>query len=238
MNLIFCVLMLVALPLLSYGQEMVKYSADFTFDDGIYLSFEDFKNNNPIPVTHIVSHLDIRESDYLEQVLVYDSVVYYDNLYEERRASVEDLWGFCSRNRVFIGFGVSGSINNPEFFDFYPLLNIGAVSFFTAVESYYRTFSTGPNVGVGGYDPMLDNQVTVTESEQVQLLLEFRTGKIILVGRGELASVPVDLVRQILQSDKPLLAEYDALSNRDKKQKGMFYLRRFNDRNPVYFPDL
>jgi hypothetical protein len=215
---------------------MVEYTPDFEFKDGLYLSFQDFKNNNPIPITHIVSEFDIRLPDYLDRVLEDDTVTYYDNLFEERSTAIEDLWGYAQRGKVFIAFGEEGSFNNPEFFSFYPLLSIGAVSFFSGVEAYYRTMNAGPNMGVGFADPMMNNTMTVTETGQVQLLLEFKTGKILLVGRGELGSAPIGLVQQVLAPDVVLATEFNALTQREQKQKGMFYLRKFNERNPIYFP--
>ena len=231
------------IPLAGQGQNKVEYSADFVFNDGLYITFEDFKNNNPIPITHILSDYDIRDPEYLNIIVSQDSVVYYDNLFEERSIAVKDLWGYCKRNKVFIAFGEESTYNNPSFFDFYPLVNIGAFSFFTAVESYYRTMSAGTNMGMGmgatgmGYrDPMMNNDLTVTESEQVQLLLQFSTGKILLGKRGNLGNLPVDLVSRLIKSDQQLSSEFESLSLRDQKLKGMFYLRRYNQRNPISFP--
>lgn len=223
----------------AYAQRIVEYSSDFVFKEGLYITFEDFKNNNPVPITHILSDYDIRDEDYLEQVLGEDSIIYFDNLYEERQLSVVKIWGFCVKNRVYIGFGASSSFDNPEFFDFYPLLNVGRLSFFTAYEQYYRTISTGPNVGmgVGFYDPMFNNDMTVTETGQVQLMLDYDSGKTLLVARGELGFAPPELVLHVLQRDPVLLEEYRLLNPRDQKQKSMFFLRRFNERNPIYFPE-
>ena len=229
-------ILFVLFPLTSIGQEMVQYTSDYRFKTGLYVSFDDFKNNNPIPITHVLSNYDIRDSDYLHQVLEHDSVVYFDNLYEERTKAVQDLWGFCEGGRIFIGFGADRSFDNPEFFDFFPLVNIGAVSLFTAVESFYRSLNTRPSMAVGFPDPMYDNRMTVTDSEQVQLLLDFRTGKILLAKRGNLGLVPIELVSQVIKSDSVLLHEYSTLSIKDQKQKGVFFIRRFNERNPIYFP--
>lgn len=222
------------------AQNKVEYNADFVFKDGVYLSFEDFKNNNPIPVTHTVTDFDIRNPDYLDLVVGQDSIIYFDNLFEERVIASEDIWGFCKRNKVFIAFGAESSFDNPEFFGFYPLVNIGAFSFFTAVESYYTTMPSGPamgmGVGVGFRDPMMNNDMTVTETGQVQLFLQFSTGKILLAKRGELGHLPLDLVSQLIKPDAALATEFEALSLRDQKFKGMFFLRRYNERNPIYFP--
>lgn len=227
------------------GQNKIEYTPNFEFKEGLYIGFEDFKNNNPIPITHVVSDFDIRDEDYLQNVLSADSVIYFDNMYEERRLAVVDLWGYCMQNRVFVGFGEKGSFNNPEFFDFYPLLSIGRVSFFTAYEQYYRMMNAGPNIGfgigagmgMGMRDPMWNNDMTVTETGQVQLMLDVDTGKILLVARGELGFADPKLVVHILQRDPVLLTEYNALSPKEQKQKSMFYLRKFNERNPIYFPE-
>ena len=236
MSFRWVILCLMFLPISTLGQTMVEYSPDFKFKDGLYITFDDFKNNNPIPITHIISNYDIRDADYLEQVLQDDSVVYYDNLFEERAVAVERLWGFCQKNRVFIGFGAGRSYNNPEFFDFFPLINIGAISFFTAVESYYTTMDASPSMGIGFNDPMMNNNVTVTQSEQVQLLLHFKTGKVLLGKRGDLGGLPTDLVSDLIRSDIVLLTEFQSLSTKDQKQKGMFFIRKLNQRNPISFP--
>lgn len=223
------------------GQNKIEYTPDFDFKEGLYIGFEDFKNNNPIPITHIVSDYDIRDEDYLQNVLSADTVVYFDNTYEERILAVTDLWGYCMQNRVFVGFGEKGSFNNPEFFDFYPLLSLGRVSFFTAYEQYYRTMNTAPSMGMGMgmgmVDPMWNNDMTVTETGQVQLMLDFDTGKILLVARGELGFAQPELVMHVLKRDPVLLEEYKVLSPREQKQKSMFYFRKFNERNPIYFPE-
>ena len=234
--------MIAFLPLSISAQQMVKYNSEFQFQDGLYISFEDFKNNNPIPITHTVTDFDIRDPDYLDLVVDQDSIIYFDNLFKERVIPTRSMWGFCKRNKVFIAFGAESSFNNPEFFGFYPLVNIGAFSFFSAVESYYSTMSSGPSMGMGvgtgvGFrDPMMNNDVTVTQTEQVQLLLQFSTGTILLAKRGALGHFPVDLVSQLIKPDVALATEFESLSLRDQKLKGMFFLRRFNERNPIYFP--
>lgn len=231
-----CFYLVLLLPYSVLSQQRIVYSTEFVFKEGIYLSFQDFKNNNPVPITYIISDLDIRSEDYIDEVLSYDTVHFYDNLLEERRVATDNIWGYCKRNRVFVAFGEKQSYNNPEFFDFYPLLNIGAVSYFSATEAYYRTMSVGPQVGIGFRDPMMNDQMTVTETGQVQLLLEFSSGRLLLANRGELRSTPPELVSDLIRSDPVLLMEFQALAVRDQKLKGMFYIRKFNERNPIYFP--
>jgi len=228
------------LPFLSSGQEMVQYSSDFRFKDGIYLSFADFKNNNPVPITYIVSNEDIRLKDYLERVLQGDSVTYYDNLLEERTASVYSLWGFCQGGKVFVGYGASSSYMNPAYFDFFPLISIGKLSLLTALESSYQAFPTSPTAGMAIGMSTIGNDFGVGDNyyidqSQVQLILDMHNGKLIRVGTGDLSSISPDLLQSLIEDDPALLAEYTALDRRERGKQAIYYIRRYNERNPLYF---
>src|SRR5687767_11858453 len=49
--------------------DSIPYSKDFKFTPGIYLSFQDFKNNGPIPVSRIVSNYDKNSLDFFKKEL-------------------------------------------------------------------------------------------------------------------------------------------------------------------------
>jgi hypothetical protein len=228
-------------PSLVDGQEMIQYSSDFRFKDGIYLSFADFKNNNPVPITYIVSNEDIRLPDYLERVLQGDSVSYYDNLLEERTASVYALWGFCQGGRVFVGYGAIGSFTNPAYFDFFPLITIGRLSLLTALESSYQSFPSSPTAGMAIGMSTIGNDFGVGDNyyidqSQVQLILDMRNGKLIRVGTGDLSSISPDLLQSLIEDDPALLTEFTALERRERSKQAIYYVRRYNERNPIYFP--
>lgn len=224
--------MLFSLPLLA--QEKVAYTSDFQFKDGIYLSFDDFKNNNPIPITHIVSNHNIQASDYLETVLNEKEVVYYDNLYEERKVNSIDVWGFSQNGKVSIGHGSAQSIRNPSYFGWYPLVLIGSICYFPAVELEYRSMPIPPSFGAqpGNYH----RQETFYEDRvQVHLLIEFSTGKTIRLSTGQLDAIPTGIIEDLIYKDTKLHDEFIALSKKEKKNKAMFFIRKFNQNNPIYF---
>lgn len=229
----------------SFAQQKLQYDEEFKFKDGIYLSFLDFKNNNPVPITHILSELDIRAKDYLEQVLYSDTLLYYDNLLEERSVDVRQVWGFCASGKVHIGFNTVE--RNPRWDDrhWFPLITIGEYSYFTAYMLVTRfipaspTMMPGMGVGIGGgmYGSSMNGDGNYyQESVPVQMLLEFRTGNLIQLATGDLNTVSPELLARLLESDSKLLAEYESKSKRDQKLSAMYYIRRFNERNPIYFP--
>lgn len=226
-----------------FSQQRVAYSPDFDFKEGVYLSFADFKNNNPIPITHIYSELDIRQEDYLERVLSLDTLIYYDNLLEERAVKTASVWGFSKRNKVYIGINtVQGSADRQDR-DWFPILSIGAYSYFSATIIVTRFMPPTAGMGMGSFgvgmmgDPMFpDNGTYYDEAVTVHFLLEFATGSLIELGTGDLSSISPDLMMELLRPDPVLEAEFEAKSRSEQKQASMFYIRQFNQRNPIYLP--
>ena len=124
---------LVPIAFSSLAQQKAAYTPDFVFKEGIYLSFQDFKNNNPIPLTHIFSNFDIRSVDYVGQVLNAESITYFDNLFEERVVPVNKIWGFCSNNKIHVGINTVERSDRWYERDWFPLVSIGHYSYFTAI---------------------------------------------------------------------------------------------------------
>ena len=227
----------------AFAQQKVEYTNDFVFTEGIYLSFDDFKNNNPVPTTHILSTLDITGNDYLWQVLNTDSIIYYDNLLEERQTPTNRIWGFCANNKIHVGINTVERSERWEDRDWFPLISVGEYSYFTAIISVTRFMPPTPGAmmpsrGISMYnDPMFNDQGNYyQEPVPIQMLLDFSNGDFIQLATGDLNSISPKLMADLLQKDQVLLAEYLDKSGRDQKQTSMFYLRKFNQRNPIYFP--
>jgi hypothetical protein len=223
--------------------QRVAYSPDFEFKDGIYLSFLDFKNNNPVPITHLLSDFDIRASDYLLQVLDSDSITFYDNLLEERVVDVRSVWGYCKANRVYIGWNTVSGSERWEDRGWFPIVSLGAYSYFTAVMTMTRFVPPTPGVMMQSRGTIMDDGAmfpdqgsSYQESVPVQLLLDFSNGNVIQLGTGDLTAIAPATMRELLGRDVDLLREFDERSKRDQKQTSMFYIRLFNERNPIYFP--
>ena len=61
-----------------------------------------------------------------------------------------------------------------------------------------------------------------------QYLLDFKTGNVL--------DYDVESVELLLMTDPELHDEFAALSNKKQKQMKFLYIRKFNERNPLYFP--
>ena len=188
----------------SIAQQKVAYTPDFVFKEGIYLSFQDFKNNNPIPLTHILSNFDIRSVDYVGQVLNAEFITYFDNLFEERVVLVNKIWGFCSNNKIHVGINTVERSDRWDERDWFPLVSVGHYSYFTAIILVERFMAPTPGmmmpgVGMSMNDPMLNNQMnSFEESVTIQMLLDFSNGEFIQLASGDLNSISPKLMTFLL----------------------------------------
>lgn len=195
-------------------QQMVEFDLDFRFDDGIYLGFQDFRNNNPIPITHIISNHDIRLPDYMEQVTDADFITYFDPHGEQRSVATNDVWGYAFNGKAFIQYGDG----------FFRMPMMGTITHFTAAVTTYRMMS----------DPMMMNpgmmpyrEVPVQELRQ--FVLDMRSGVVV--------TYTEDNVLKMMGSEPDLIDAFLAQRKKQRQQSLMLYIRKHNDRYPLYFPE-
>lgn len=193
---------------------MVEFDPDFRFHDGIYLDFQDFKANNPIPITHIISAHDIRLPDFMELVTDEDVVTYFDMLGEQRSAATKDIWGYAHNGKAFISYGDG----------FFRMPMMGTITHFTAAVTTYRMMS----------DPMMMNpgmmpyrEVPVQELRQ--FVLDMRSGKVLPFSE--------DNVLTLMNSEPELVDAFLAQRKKQRQQSLMLYIRRYNERYRLYFPE-
>ena len=61
-------------------EQMVKYTPDFRFTDGIYLNFDQVRLNDPIPKAKLLTSADYNDRDFFDKVFANDKIYFYDNL--------------------------------------------------------------------------------------------------------------------------------------------------------------
>ena len=152
------------------------------------------------------------------------------------------IWGFCFNNKVHVGINTIEQSDRWEDRAWFPLISIGAYSHFTAIISVtrYVPSSIGSMAYSGGFsmydDPLFNNQGNYyQESVPIQMLLDFSNGEFIQLATGDLNSISPKLMVGLLQKDAVLRSEYVGKSGRKQKQSSLFYIRRFNQRNPIHF---
>ncbi|MCK4662816.1 MAG: hypothetical protein KAT68_08125 [Bacteroidales bacterium] len=213
-------LFLLSICVLLFGQadtiKLVKYSPDFKFYDGIYLNFQQVKNNKPIPKSRIITKVDIYSLDFFNKVLMKKKVSFYDNFGIKQEYSVDDLWGYSRNGSLYINWG--NTFNRIPF--------VGSISHFIANVTVYQDRPYNPYYSSYYYYNVVQPQQTTKEMRQ--FILDFETGKIL--------NYNYETVLVILMKDTELYDEYNNLKKKKKKQLKFLYLRKYNEKYPLYIP--
>jgi hypothetical protein len=200
---------LLASALFAQG-DSVLYTRDLKLKEGIYKSFSDFRNNTPIPKGSITNTTrGINAPDFYVQLFNKNTVTYKDSSGAEQKLELKDIWGYCQEQSIFIGS--REAVRLPV---------IGSISHFTRVETVY-----GPDMSGGVAGPVY----TPPRQEINQYMLDMKTGNILLFSLGNFETM-------LENYDADLFKEFSALKKRKKKDMKFVYLRKYNEKHPLYFP--
>ena len=190
-----CLLYLVGL-----GQDM---------KDGLYLSINDLKNNDPIPPTYLINELDIRNTDYLDRVVLLDTIRYYNRTEQERTILPNQVWGYCKNGNPYILFDDQ----------FARIQVIGSVCHFTTIVEV-RSYVSDPFDRMGMGREVITNQL-------MSNMIDLSTGS---ADRFNVVSMST-----VLKRDPILWGEFEVLKKREKERKLFWFLTRYNERHVFQF---
>lgn len=213
----------------------VKYTPDFRFNDGIYMNFEQVRENSPIPKSKILTSADYNDREFFTKVFASDNFYYYDAVGVRQEVSKNDIWGFARNGVMYVM--IQGNFNRITF--------VGSICHFVADVTtydnrynnynpygYYDPYYYSPYSYYGGYpygsyySPY--NQATTARTELKQYIIDFESGKVM--------EFDVDNVKLMLMKDPEIYDEYVQLPKKRKKELMFVYIRKFNEKNPLYLP--
>jgi hypothetical protein len=213
----------------------VKYSPDFKFRDGIYLNFEQIKANSPIPKAKILTSADYNDREFFNKLFESDKIYFYDEIGVRQEVLKSNIWGFARNGVLYVQ--VQDNFNRITF--------VGTICHFvadvTTYDTRYNNYSpygySDPYYspyGYGGYSPYGSyynspyRQQSVARNELKQYIFDFETGKVI--------DFTTDNVELLLMKDPSVYDEYVQLPRKKKKELMFVYIRKFNEKNPLYLP--
>ncbi len=233
--MIFIVSFTLHLPLFGQGQEgTVKYTPDFRFTDGIYLTFDQIRLNRPIPKAKLLTSVEYNDREFFKKILVMDKIYFYDNLGVRQEIPKNTIWGYARNGVLYIQ--IQENFNRITF--------VGNICHFVAdITTYDSRYYNSP---YGYYDPYYSpygygsyynpyssysspyRQSNMTRTELKQYLIDFESGKVL--------EFDIKNTELLLMKDNEIYEEYVQLSRRKKKVLMFVYIRKFNDKNPLYIP--
>jgi hypothetical protein len=152
-------------------------------------------------------HLDSTRLDYLKQSMSQKVITYLDTNGALTEVAVVKLWGFCENGAVYIHY------NN----DFNRVVVIGSLSHFTASYTNYVTADPTQPGGV--------NYGTPVQSMR-QYVLDVRTGNVV--------DFLLPNMEFYFKRDPELYAEFMKMRKPKRRKMMFYYLRKYNERNPLY----
>ncbi len=197
---------------------MVKYSPDFKFREGFYIVYEQVRNNDPVPPARLITNYDYSNPDFYKNILSERRLSFFDTKGVRHDINMDDIWGFSRNGVLYIQLSEG----------FHRITIIGEICHFVANVTTYDNRYYDPYYNYPYYSPYMMQPRTYKNSETRQYLMDFESGK--------LYDYDVNSVEILLMKDPELYDEYMALRKRKKKQLKFFYIRKFNERNPVYLP--
>jgi len=224
------------------GQEkegMVRFTTDFRFNDGIYLNFDQVKSNKPIPKSKLLTSVDYNDREFFKKIFESDKIYFYDDMGVRKEVDKSNLWGY-SRNGVLY-VQIQENFNRITF--------VGNICHFVAdITTYDSRYYNSPYGGYGYYDPYYSpygygsyyspygygnyyspyRQSNMARTELKQYIIDFDSGKVL--------EFDVENTEILLMKDNQLYDEYVQLSRKKKKELMFVYIRKFNEKNPLYLP--
>ena len=231
------------------GQEkegLVKYTPDFRFNDGIYLNFDQVKMNSPIPKAKLLTSTDYNDREFFKKLFAGEKIYFYDGMGIRQEVDKNSIWGYARNGVLYIL--IQGNFNRITF--------VGSICHFVAdITSYDNRYYNSP---YGYYDPYYSPYSyyspyyspysspyyrnysspygsyyspygrNMTRNELKQYLIDFESGKIL--------EYDVSNAELLLMKDSELYEEYVKLSRKKKKEQMFVYIRKFNEKNPLYIP--
>ena len=214
----------------------VKYTTEFKFREGFYLNFDQVKSNRPIPKSRILTSIEYNSKTFFDQVTESQTLTYFDDFGNSQDVETSKMWGYSKNGILYINIG--GSFNR--------ITITGNICHFVAnittysnrynspygyspygygyPYSYYSPYGYSPY----GYSPYGYGTPNYRTTELKQFILDFNSGKVM--------EYDTKNVEMLLMTDPELHDEFTRLRSKKKQQLRFMYIRKFNERNPLYIP--
>ena len=219
--LLDCIFLLVISPVISQvdSTSLVKYTPDFRFKEGIYVNFEQVKSNRPILKSRVLTDVSYDDPYFFDRIIERKKLLYYDYYGIKQEIQSSKIWGYSRNGVLYIGMNEG----------FYRITIVGSICHFVAnLTTYNSNYQYYPYYNYYDYySPYNYRRAPRTTSEMRQYIMDFSTGKVM--------EYNVSSVEVLLMKDPELHDEFVSLRKKKKKQLKFLYIRKFNERNPLYF---
>ncbi len=206
--------MLIAINKISICQQdttnMFRFTPSSPLKEGIYLSFDKFIKQQPLPFENLVNY---NQETNKEQLFKQKSLFYTDPFGLTKEIETRSIWGYVSNNALFVYYNK----------DFYRVSYLGSIAHFIATQTV-RNYATPYDPYYGYYYPYPSHSYETTQL--VQNVIDLKTGKIY--------PFTPEAILALIADDNELFNEYSQLKKKKKRELMFLYIRKYNERHPLY----
>jgi len=187
---------------------LVRYTPNFQFKDGVYMSIEEFQANCPSLVQSDIYDRKGRPAEGLwtENKKLY--VLRNDSL---DLLPMNDIWGFSERGKVYL---VKDGRQKR-------LQIIGSICHIVLIEEV-EDFTNNTNYGRNRY-----NSRSIVREVNQEYIIDFEL--------GELVKFNLDNFLNVLSRDDMMFQEFEKIKTKKAREQMKFhFLTRYNDKYPIY----
>ncbi len=214
--LISCLLFVGQQPLSAQPKKQKGHS----FEDGVYQSHQDFKNNKPTFRLYDLPNFGYQLDR--EDNLLFLSDKTLEQLEGSKLENLDNIWGLCIKGVPYMKVSPSGK-NGVVYFVRYHILGRICYLYYPSIEDravempIYNPYS-GERVG--------GRTVVNKERRLVKQLMLFET--------GELVPYSVDNFKLWAKDDERLMKTIERLSEKEAKVKLFKSIKIYNERHPIF----
>jgi hypothetical protein len=209
-----------------HDSQMIKYSPGFEFKDGLYLNIDDVRNNDPIPLARIVTDLGSYNKDFINEMHTSEKIILHDDYGIRRFIYTKHIWGYAESGRLYIMAGGQ----------FQRIIIQGSISLFIASETTHVKTEFSPSDTSLNYTTTEDLYRSHFRKYYYANVTGERREYLFDLESNTLAAYTIEVLEKLLLRDFELFSEYASLRKRDKKERMVEFISRYNQKYPLYFP--
>ncbi len=200
---------------LAHAQDSVLVTKNFKFEDGIYLTFNAFQENNPDHEwKEVTSEVFINGESFISKTEAFV-------LKKGKEIPFSEIWGFSYNGIPYIRVR-----NEGEFATFSALRVRGKLCYFTFEEKVSEW------VEISAYNPVNGRPFRTGKVERVQ---DVQREKMLFFETGEIQDFnPTNFLAVVKELDRPLWSALAELPEEEAQKKLFKTLLIFDDRHEVY----
>lgn len=195
---------------------LVLLTKNFKFQDGIFLSFDDFKQNR---TQHSWDSVYAKlHTNPQKMITLVDTIGYGEDILHRK------IWGFSLGGIPYVNLNKQNKAGLQMFSGLKVRGNICYFSFEETEEEVKLIKAYNPRTGI----PFREGEVVIKKEVENQYMLSFET--------GEIQAFAVDTFLSWIQSDQKLVKTVNDLGLEAQRDKLFKCLLIYDDRNPVHIP--